>query len=146
MPVASPDAPSDRPLLDKLGVKPGARVAAIDIDDAFLGELRTRTEDVATGRPEQDSDLIFVFVSHRDHLDDRIGPLRSRLDPDGAIWVIRPKGSKDIKEVDIIEAGKRLGLVDNKIASFSETLSAMRLVIPVALRPNRGAARRRSHR
>ncbi|HJP65093.1 MAG TPA: hypothetical protein VKA30_02180 [Actinomycetota bacterium] len=48
--------------------------------------------------------------------------------------MIRPKGSPDIKEVDVIDAGLRAGLVDNKIASFSDSLSAMRLVIPVARR------------
>jgi hypothetical protein len=48
--------------------------------------------------------------------------------------VIRPKGGPDIKEVDIIDAAKGAGLVDNKIARFSETRSAMRLVITLALR------------
>jgi hypothetical protein len=78
--------------------------------------------------------MIFVFVPHRAFLDEVLERFRHRLQPDGAIWVIRPKGGPDIKEVDIIDAGKRAGLVDNKIASFSDTLSAMRLVIPVALR------------
>jgi hypothetical protein len=36
--------------------------------------------------------------------------------------------------VDVIEAGKAFGLVDNKIASFSEVLAAMRLVVPLARR------------
>jgi Protein of unknown function (DUF3052) len=75
-----------------------------------------------------------VFVGHRDDLDDRIRPLERYLERNGAIWVIRPKGSTDIKEVDVIEAGKRAGLVDNKIASFTDRLSAMRLVIPLARR------------
>ena len=86
------------------------------------------------GRAKRDSDLIFVFVARREELDARVAPLRDRLKPNGAIWVIRPKGTPDIKDVDVIEAGKRARLVDNKIASFSESLSAMRLVIPIALR------------
>ena len=127
-------AQGDKPLLDKLGVKHEAQVGVVDFDDPeFLSLLATRTGEVRVGTPQRDSDLIFVFLAHRDGLD-RVGPLKRYLKPNGAIWVIRPKGMPDIKEVDIIEAGKQAGLVDNKIASFSDTLSAMRLVIPMALR------------
>ena len=126
--------PSTKPLLDKLGVKPGDRIAVLGLDDPdFLGELGARSKDISRGRPKAGSALIFVLVEHRDGLD-RVASLRRYLKPAGAIWVIRPKGTPDIKEVDVIEAGKRAGLVDNKIASFSEGLSAMRLVIPIALR------------
>jgi hypothetical protein len=59
---------------------------------------------------------------------DRIAALRRRLRPTGAIWVLRPKGGP-IREMEVIGAGLRHRLVDNKIASFSEDLSAMRLVI-----------------
>ncbi len=127
--------PASKPLLDKLGVKPGARVSVLGPqDDSFLSQLRTRTGEVSIGPPKRGSDLIFVFVARREELDARVAPLRGYLKPAGAIWVIRPKGTPDIKELDVIEAGKRAGLVDNKIASFSEGLSAMRLVIPIALR------------
>lgn len=123
-----------RPLLDKLGVKPEARISVVELDDpAFLSQLATRTGEVHVGTPQKESDLIFVFVPHRDDLD-LVAPLRKYLKLNGAIWVIRPKGTPDIKEVDIIDAGKRAGLVDNKIASFSDGLSAMRLVIPLSLR------------
>jgi Protein of unknown function (DUF3052) len=124
-----------RPLLDKLGVKPGARVAVLGVPDpAFEDLLRTRTGDVVRGVPGPGTDLVFVYVEHRDDLDAALEPLEAPLRRDGAIWVIRPKGTADIKEVDVIEAGRRAGLVDNKIASFSESLSAMRLVIPLARR------------
>ncbi len=35
----------------------------------------------------------------------------------------------------ILEAAQASGLVDNKVASFSDTHTALRFVIPVALRP-----------
>src|SRR5947207_6343281 len=38
-------------LLDKLGVKPGARVSVIGLDDrAFLDGVKARTDDVSVGR------------------------------------------------------------------------------------------------
>ena len=53
---------------------------------------------------------------------------------DGAIWVIYPKGRKDIREVDVIRAGVEAGYVDNKIVRFSDSHTAMRLVIPLSRR------------
>jgi hypothetical protein len=124
-----------KPLLDKLGVKPDARVAIFGLDEpAFVAALLERTTDLSVGRAKRDSDIVFVFVQRREELDRRIARVRGTLRPNGALWVVRPKGTAAIKEVDIMEAGKRAGLVDNKIASFSETLSAMRLVIPLAER------------
>jgi len=117
-----------------LGVKRDARVAVIGLEEPWFDDLlRSMTGDVTRGRARKGSDLLFVRVGHRDDLD-RATALQRHLVPNGAIWVIRPKGSPDIRETDVIDAGKRAGLVDNKIASFSETLSAMRLVIPLARR------------
>ncbi|PYR70118.1 MAG: hypothetical protein DMF88_03745 [Acidobacteria bacterium] len=51
-----------------------------------------------------------------------------------AIWVIRPKGSQQISESDVMKAGKAAGLVDVKVARFSETHTAEKFVIPVSRR------------
>ena len=61
--------------------------------------------------------------------------LRPLIHDAGAIWVLRVKGSQlTVREVDIIEAAREFGLVDNKIASFSDAYAAMRLVVPLARR------------
>ncbi len=74
----------------------------------------------------------------------RLSELRPRIKDAGAIWVLRAKGAAaKVREVDVIEAGKAHRLVDNKIASFSATLAAMRLVIPLSMRND---ARRRVRR
>ena len=127
------------PLLDKLGVKPGARVAIVDIGDAGFRELlATRTDDVTDGRPKRDTNLIFLGADTIPELL-RIGQLQEAIVPDGAIWVVSRKGkAATLRDVDVIEAAKAAGLVDNKVASFSETHTALRLVIPVALRSGRG--------
>ena len=42
---------SARPLIDKLGVKPGARVATMGVEDvAFIDSLKARTEDHSIGK------------------------------------------------------------------------------------------------
>jgi hypothetical protein len=132
----SPDVPSTRPLLDKLGVKPGSKVAIVDLDDAgFLSLLRERTSDIVKSRPRGPVDL--VFMGARDASDlERLNDVKKWIEPNGAIWVVRPKGGRAaIKDTDVIAAGLAAGLVDNKIASFSDTHGAMRLVFRLRDRP-----------
>lgn len=115
-------------VLDKLGVKAGQKISiAGSLDPSFLGEL-----DVSN-RVRKSSDVIFLAANHRDDLA-RLATLRDALVPSGAIWVIRPKGSADISESEVMAAGKAAGLVDVKVVKFSETHTAEKLVIPVTKR------------
>jgi len=127
---------STRPLLDKLGVKPGAKVALVNLrDPGFTRLLRTRTSDITTGRPTAPCDLVFIGASTHAELA-RIADVKSWIEPNGAIWVVRPKGGRsELRDTDIIDAGLAAGLVDNKIASFSETHGATRLVYRIKDRP-----------
>jgi hypothetical protein len=132
----SPDVPSTRPLLDKLGVKPGAKVAIVQLDDAgFLSLLQERTSDIVKGKPSSPCDLVFFGAKEPADLK-RLKDMKSWIEPNGAIWVVRPKGGRSVlRDTDVIDAGLAAGLVDNKIASFSDTHGAMRLVFRVRDRP-----------
>ncbi|HLZ95339.1 MAG TPA: DUF3052 family protein [Candidatus Dormibacteraeota bacterium] len=132
----SPEVYSTRPLLEKLGVKPGAKVALVGVDDpGFEKLLRTRTSDITHRKPGEACDLVFLGVARRADLA-RINDVKSWIEPDGAIWVLRPKGGRsELRDTDVIEAGLAAGLVDNKIASFSDTHGAMRLVFRIKDRP-----------
>ncbi|MEA2655743.1 MAG: hypothetical protein QOI23_1108 [Chloroflexota bacterium] len=132
----SPDVPSTRPLLDKLGVKPGAKVAIDSLDDdSFVALLRTRTQDIVKGKPSAACDLVFFGAETPEDLS-KIEKMKGWIEPNGAIWVVRTKGGRGaLRDTDVIAAGLAAGLVDNKIASFSETQGAMRLVFRVRDRP-----------
>ncbi len=132
---ASPAAGySKRSRLDKLGVRPGMRVALVGLDDpAFLRELRERTADIAAGRPRRDTAMILFAVDRPAPLR-RLATLQRALRRDGAIWVVWPKGRDGIKEGMIRAAALAHGLVDVKVMAFSETLSGLKLVIPLARR------------
>jgi len=120
-------------LLDKLGVKEGSRVAVLGVrDEPFLAGLAARVPDAAK-RKVKDADLIFLAAEGPAALG-QLGLLEGFLRRDGGIWVVYPKGRKDINENDVRAAGKAAGLVDVKVAGFSETHSALKLVIPVANR------------
>ena len=125
----SADVYSTRPLLEKLGVKPGMKIALAGVDDEwFERDLRTRTQDIGRGRPSSPCDMVFLRVSAPKDLA-KIKTVKSWIEKSGAIWVVRQKGrGAPISDTDLIQAGLDAGLVDNKIASFSDTEGAMRLV------------------
>ena len=125
---------SSRPRIDKLGIKPGARVALIGLDDtSFLAELKQRTPDIATGRARKDSDAILLRVDGPKDLA-RLTALQKMMRREGMIWAIWPKGQAHVGEDMIRDAALAQGLVDVKVMAFSETLSGLKLVIPVAKR------------
>ncbi|HYT29645.1 MAG TPA: hypothetical protein VEN82_02630 [Actinomycetota bacterium] len=123
-----------RTLIDKLGVKPGMRVSVLGVGDPdFLEQLTARTLDVWFEEPVEDSDLI---VLRADSVADLAGleELKRFLVPNGGIWAVSPRGDPTIRDVDVIEAAKVASLVDVKVVRFSQTHTALKLVIPVALR------------
>src|SRR5713101_8020168 len=132
----SPDQYSTRPLLDKLGVKPGSKIAIVNLEDqGFIKLLRERTADIVVGKPRSKCDLVFMGA---DTLADlrKLDEVKRWIEFDGAIWVVRPKGGRSpLRDTDLIDAGLAAGLVDNKIATFSETHGAMRFVYRLRDRP-----------
>ena len=125
---------SKRSRLDKLGVKPGMREALVGLDDAaFLRELRQRTDDVTGGAPRKETEMILFAVDGPSPLK-RLAALQRAIVRNGAIWVVWPKGQAHIKEDMIRASAIAQGLVDIKVIAFSEALSGLKLVIPVAKR------------
>jgi hypothetical protein len=115
-------------VIDKLGVKPGQRVALRGMAaDGFEADLVARGAEIV----DADADHLFVAVETREDLAALPGlvPLIAR---NGAVWTVRRKGRKDLTEADVMAAGKAAGLVDVKVVRFSETHTAEKFVIPVA--------------
>jgi hypothetical protein len=120
--------------LVKLGAKPEWCAAAIGIEDAdFLRELAGAVTALSIGRSTKDCDAIF-FGANREADLARLEKLKAFLKPNGALWIVRPKGRPEISEMAVMRAGKAAGLVDVKVVSFSSTHTAEKFVIPVANR------------
>jgi hypothetical protein len=110
-------------LLDKLGIKPGMDIMVVgDLEVAFLGQIGELAK--------KDADLVFFAARQTADLK-RLPTILSRLKPRGAIWVIYPKGVPEIREIDVIEAGRSAGLKDTKVASFSASHTALRFSRPI---------------
>jgi hypothetical protein len=121
-------------LIDKLGVKPGQRIAVMGVESAeFLKDLASRVPDYSRGELVAGADLIFFSAEDvRDLV--RLKSLSRAMEKNGAIWTVYPKGQSQIREIDVIAAGKSAGLVDNKVCRFSDTHTALRFVIPLSKR------------
>ena len=117
--------------LQKIGVKPEWRASAIGVADAaFLEELAAAIAQLSIGRALKNSDAIFFGATTAAELA-RLVTLKASLKPNGALWIIRPKGRPDISEQATMAAGKAAGLVDVKVVGFSPTHTAEKFVIPV---------------
>jgi hypothetical protein len=106
--------------MDKLGVKAGMRISIAGVNDAQLAEeIRQRGVEAKT-RILADSDIVFLGVEKTAGLD-RLAALSSSIQPDGAIWVVYPKGVKQITEGDVLSSIRAAGLKDVKVASRPHT-------------------------
>jgi hypothetical protein len=121
-------------LVEKLGVKSEEKVVYVgSVDLGLLAELKAAKIKVEKELYGGELDCVFIGVESPTDLR-QIKGLMSRIKSNGKIWVIFPKGRADLKDVNVIAAGKSAGLVDNKVARISERLTAMKLVIPVKRR------------
>jgi hypothetical protein len=131
-----------KPLIDKTGIQPEHKVHVDGVDDApFWAELRRRTDDVSTGRLRKRLNAI-IYGVHSVGALAKLERLRESIEDDGMIWVVWPKGKRELNEDHVREAALAVGLVDVKVVAFSETLSALKLVVPVAKRSLRAPGSR----
>ena len=116
--------------LAKLGVKEGMLVSTVGIKD---DQLRPEIEHSGANlrdRLTKNSDIIFYGAEQKPALD-RLETLSRSIKPNGAIWIVYPKGVRHITEGDVLSAIRAASLADVKVASFSETHTALKAVIPL---------------
>lgn len=120
-------------VIEKLGIKAGQKISIVGkLDDRFRQDLAKTGADVST-RLRKNSHIIFFAADASTQLT-RLRELKNSLVANGAIWVVRPKGTAAISDAHVIAAGKASGLVDTKVVRFSPTHTAEKLVIPLTKR------------
>ena len=126
---------SGTPLPQKLGIKPGINLTALNAPpnlEAMLGELPDGV--TITRRLGGHRDLVLIFVTRQVDLVARIPALTSAIAPDGMIWVAWPKRASKI-ETDMTEDVIReivlpsSSLVDVKVCAIDQIWSGLKLVI-----------------
>ena len=126
---------SPKGLLDKLDLRPSHKVAVLGgADAAFRKGLGARVHSLTVGRAPKGANVVFIWAESRTTLK-KLAPLSRTIARDGAIWVIHPKGSASkVKDTDIFAEARKAGLTATKVARFSDTHTAEKLVVPVAKR------------
>lgn len=120
--------------LEKLGVKPGAKVSLLgDFDAQFILELKEITKAVTTARVASDCESIFFAADSVKNLSG-VAKVAKSMEGATALWIIYPKGKKEITENDVLAAGRKVGLKDVKVVGFSTTHTGLKFVIPLAAR------------
>ena len=120
--------------LEKLGIKPNAAVSLVGNQAAdFLAELRTQTANVSNGKVAAGAEWVFFAADSAKDLS-QVAKLAKSLKRTAALWIVYPKGQKQITENDVLTAGRKSGLKDVKVVGFSPTHTALKFVIPVEKR------------
>jgi len=116
--------------VEKLGVKAATRVALLGVmDSAFTAELRQSKAQVL-GKDIDSAELLFLVVEEQAGLK-KVNGAAKKLKAGAGLWIVYPKGKKEITELDVINAGRTAGLKDVKVVGFSATHTALKFVIPL---------------
>jgi hypothetical protein len=122
-------------LLDKLGIKAGTRVCIRgELDPAFVEQLAERLGEPPATALRGSFDAIVAAIDSPEDFRSFDG-FRSHLEPNGMLWLIAPKGKgSPVPEALLRQAFLAARFVDVKVAGFSTTHTAVKVVIPVAQR------------
>jgi hypothetical protein len=134
-------------LTQKLGIKPGARVALLRAPKGFEGALDplpdgARLRHQARGQ----HDVVLFFATRLAELERRFDTLARATGYAGGLWIAWPKRTAsvatDLREGIVREVGLAHGLVDNKVCAVDDTWSGLRFVYRLADRPSSNGAHR----
>lgn len=142
MPPSKPRSPagySGTPLLKKLGIADGKRVALLGAPRDLPQELAgTKARHKLVGAA---FDVMVLFATRRADLEKRFAQAAKHLEPAGGLWVAWPKKSSgvttDLTEDRVREVALAAGLVDNKVCAIDAVWSGLRCVHRLVDRPPR---------
>ena len=124
---------SDKPVYEKLMIKPGRKVRFINAPagyDTILGGLPVGVTVVEDARSAQAVDVVQMFVANRAELEARLPGVRAVLRPGDILWVTYLKGTSkiktDINRETINAYAHTIGLEGVSIVSVDDDWSAMR--------------------
>jgi len=126
---------SHRSAVEKLGVKPDERIEITgDVGAGLRGDVKD-----AAGRGLVRAgtlDGAVVMVESLEEAQEALVRYRARLRDSGYLWIVtRKRGHESyLNQVALVPHAKRVGLIDNKTCSIDAERSAIRFVVPRALR------------
>lgn len=132
---------SGTPLLQKLGIEDGHRIALLDAPGK-LPEALAEVKAAAASKVKPGAgrfDVIVLFADRRAVLEQKFRVASRALDAAGGLWVAWPKRASgvptDLTEDVVREIMLAAGLVDNKVCAIDEVWSGLRCVYRKKDRP-----------
>ena len=135
---------SGKPLAQKLGIKPGHRVALVGAPAGFAPALEPLPEGarVAAGHAGGAADVTLLFATRAADLERAFGTAARALPRGAMLWVAWPKKAAkqptDLTEDVVRRIGLATGLVDVKVCAVSEVWSGLKWVHRIADGARRG--------
>jgi hypothetical protein len=133
---------SGKPIVQKLGIKPGFRIFTTGLSVAYRDIVGELPDDVTIAKiAKAPLDMVHLFTTEAKGLAAKLQSYRAAIEPDGMIWVSWPKKASgvasDLSDVVVRDMALPLGLVDIKVCAVDETWSGLKFVIPKAQRIKR---------
>jgi hypothetical protein len=122
---------------EKLGIKAGVRLRLLgDFESEFLHELKRNKAEILEASAPGEARTTFLALAGKAALKE-IALHASKSEGAEVLWVVYRKGEKEIKENDVIAAGRKSGLQDVKVVGFSPTHTALKFVVAIKKRQAR---------
>jgi hypothetical protein len=125
---------SKTPLAQKLGIKPEAKVVALNAPPGYRKLLAPLPAGVSfSDKATVGAGFVHLFLTERRVLEKELKRLRGLIADAGVLWISWPKKSaglgSDVTEDVIREICLPLGFVDIKVCAVDETWSGLKLMI-----------------
>lgn len=124
---------SDTPLIKKLGIKAGMKIAILNPPEDLWKELGEMPEVRAVAKLAKDMDFILCFSDSKKEFEKNFPKLGTALVANGMLWIGWPKKASkiptDVNENIIRDFGLANGLVDVKVCAITEKWSGLKFVI-----------------
>ena len=124
---------SGTPLAQKLGIKPHARIAFVELPSDVKKALQAALSTCHVEKGGKSTlDFAMAFVRTQSELRKEFPRLDHRLAPAGMLWVSWPKKASgvatDLTEDEVRKIGLQNGLVDVKVCAVSDVWSGLKFV------------------
>ncbi|MCU1268349.1 MAG: hypothetical protein JWM21_4667 [Acidobacteria bacterium] len=124
---------SGTPLIKKLGIKEGFRVAFLGAPAGLAGDLGPLPANVRVlERPRLPMDFVLLFTKSAASLERHFGKTSETLAATGMLWVSWPKKVSsvvtDLSENIVRHIGLSAGLVDVKVCAVNDVWSGLKFV------------------
>jgi len=132
---------SGTPLVKKLGIKDGFKVAFVNEPNGLRKELTLPATVSVNAKSRQPLDFVLLFVKSQQALEKDFSRYAEKLTAAGMLWVSWPKKASgvqtDLNENIVREIGLLRGMVDVKVCAIDKVWSGLKFVFRLKDRPKK---------